>query len=236
MGFGNAGMKTTAFCETDTYCRNVLRRHWPDVPVFDDIRNLNYETLRLWRMETPGVISAGFPCQDISDVGRRAGIDGPKSGLWRECARIIGELRPAYVVLENVPALRARGLDRVLVDLWTLGYDAEWHIIAAADVGAPHLRERIWIVAYDQSLGRSTNGPVLRSLPPRPIEKILHSATPVTVIGGRQYLRIPENLLSHDDVSEKLDRDAVRAYGNAIIPKIAEIIGHAVLRDYEKIG
>jgi site-specific DNA-cytosine methylase len=94
------------------------------------------------------VLSGGFPCQDISYAGKGEGIDGERSGLWSEYARIIRELRPRYVVVENVAALLGRGMERVLGDLAAIGYDAEWQSIRASDVGAPHRRERIWIVAH----------------------------------------------------------------------------------------
>lgn len=97
------------------------------------------------------VITGGFPCQDISNAGKRAGIDGERSGLWSEYARLIRGLRPRYVVVENVAALLHRGMERVLGDLAACGYDAEWQSIRAADVGAPHRRERIWIIAYPGS-------------------------------------------------------------------------------------
>ena len=103
------------------------------------------------------VICGGFPCQDISVAGKGAGIAGERSGLWGEYARIVGEVRPRYVIVENVAALLGRGLERVLGDLAALGYDAEWHCIPASAVGAPHRRDRIWIVAYPgcASVGRS---------------------------------------------------------------------------------
>jgi DNA (cytosine-5)-methyltransferase 1 len=99
------------------------------------------------------VIAGGFPCQDISNAGKRVGIGGERSGLWSEFSRIIGELRPHFVLVENVAALLVRGIDTVLGDLAAIGYDAEWQIISAADMGAPHLRRRIWIVAYPHGSG-----------------------------------------------------------------------------------
>ena len=100
------------------------------------------------------VICGGFPCQDISTAGKGAGITGERSGLWKEYARIIGEVRPRYVIVENVAALLVRGMGRVLGDLSEIGYDTEWYSIRASDVGAPHRRDRIWIVAYTAGVGR----------------------------------------------------------------------------------
>ncbi len=150
LGLERAGMRTVAFCEIDPFCRRVLARHWPEVPCYDDIR-----TLSAYRLRADGIsinaICGGFPCQDISLAGNGAGLEGERSGLWREYARIIGELRPDFVIVENVAALLARGLDRVLADLAALGYDAEWHCIPAFAVGAPHRRDRVWIIAYARS-------------------------------------------------------------------------------------
>lgn len=147
LGLERAGMTTVAFCEIDPYCRAVLRKHWPDVPCYDDIR-----TLTAGRLAADGiavdVICGGFPCQDISCAGAGAGIGGERSGLWREYSRLIGELRPRFVIVENVAALLGRGMGVVLGDLAALGFDAEWHCIPASAVGAPHRRDRVWIVAY----------------------------------------------------------------------------------------
>src|SRR5215471_8830097 len=147
LGLERAGMQTVAFCEQDAFCRRVLAKHWPEVRCYDDVRSLTADRLRADGISVD-VICGGFPCTDISVAGRGAGITGPQSGLWSEFARLIGELRPRYALVENVAALVGRGLERVLCDLAALGFDAEWQIISAADVGAPHLRQRIWIVAY----------------------------------------------------------------------------------------
>jgi DNA (cytosine-5)-methyltransferase 1 len=127
--------------EIDPYCTKVLEKHWPHVRRYGDIKRLRYPS----RVD---VICGGFPCQDISQAGKRAGIDGTRSGLWREMARIVRAVRPRYVVVENVSALLARGLGRVLGDLAACGYDAEWDCIPAFAVGAPHRRDRVFLVAY----------------------------------------------------------------------------------------
>jgi DNA (cytosine-5)-methyltransferase 1 len=152
LGLERAGMTTVAFCEVDKKCQQVLAKHWPEVPVFDDVRTLNKGLLDEKGISVD-VICGGFPCQDISLAGKGAGIEGERSGLWSEFARLIGELRPQFVIVENVSALLSRGLDRVLGDLASFGYDAEWHCIPASAVGAPHRRDRIWIVAYSNSFG-----------------------------------------------------------------------------------
>lgn len=129
-------------CDADPYARAVLAHHWPNVHRFDDVRSIDATAPR------PDIICGGFPCQDISNAGKRAGIRGARSGLWSEFARIIRVLRPRIVFVENVAALAARGLDRVLGDLAALGFDAEWDCFSAAEVGAPHIRRRLFVLAY----------------------------------------------------------------------------------------
>ncbi len=153
------GFRTVAFCEIDPFARRVLAKHWPEVPQYDDVRTLTADRLQADSI-FPDVICGGFPCQDISVAGRGAGIGGERSGLWSEFARIIGEVGPRYIIVENVAALLGRGLGSVLGDLASLGYDAEWHCIPASAVGAPHIRDRVWIVAYSECAERwSQRGP-----------------------------------------------------------------------------
>lgn len=142
LGFERAGLWCVWQVEIDPFARAVLAKHWPSVRRHDDVRTFP-PTEGDWRVD---VIGGGFPCQDISVAGRGAGIDGERSGLWSEYARIVRVLRPRYVVVENVSALLARGLDRVLGDLAASGYDAEWDCIPAAAVGAPHIRDRLFVV------------------------------------------------------------------------------------------
>lgn len=147
-------METVAFCEIDPYCRAVLRKHWPHVPCYEDIRDLTANRLfQDSHGELPDVLCGGFPCQDISVAGKGAGIAGERSGLWSEYARLIREIQPRWVIVENVSALLARGLEQVLGDLAAIGYDSEWHCIPAAYVGAPHRRDRIWIIAHPNGAG-----------------------------------------------------------------------------------
>ena len=143
LGLERAGMRCEWQVEIDPYARAVLAKHWPDVRRHEDVRTFPPPEGE-WGVD---VICGGFPCQDISVAGKGAGLAGARSGLWSEFARIIGELRPRYVVVENVAALLARGMGTVLGDLSALGYDAEWHVIPACAVGAPHRRDRVWIVA-----------------------------------------------------------------------------------------
>lgn len=151
------GFRTAAFCEMADFPRLVLRKHEPDTPAYRDIRHLTGGVLTLDNIR-PDVICGGFPCQDISAAGRGAGLDGERSGLCFEMLRIIEERRPSYVIAENVVALRSRGLDTVLRGLASIGYDAEWHCIPAAAIGAPHRRDRVWILAYPNGSRQQQQG------------------------------------------------------------------------------
>jgi DNA (cytosine-5)-methyltransferase 1 len=147
LGLERAGMTTVAFCEIEPFCRAVLRKHWPEVPIYEDIRTLSADVL-----ERDGIavdaICGGFPCQDLSHAGKRAGLEGERSGLWGEYRRLIGELRPRFVIVENVPGLLSLGMGTVLGDISALGYNAVWDCVPASAVGAPHRRDRVWIVAF----------------------------------------------------------------------------------------
>jgi DNA (cytosine-5)-methyltransferase 1 len=141
------GFETVAFCEIEDFPRRVLAKHWPDVPCYTDVRELTGARLAADGIGVD-VICGGFPCQDISFAGLGAGLAGARSGLFYEIARLVSELGPRFVILENVGALLSRGLDAVLGTLASLGYDAEWHCIPASALGAPHRRDRVWIIAY----------------------------------------------------------------------------------------
>lgn len=147
LGLERAGFETVAFCENDPWCRRVLAKHWPKVPIYDDIRQLDAARLRADGIDRIDLVCGGFPCQDVSLNGQGAGLAGERSGLWRDFSRLNGELRPSYAFVENVGALLGRGLAAVLADLASFGYDAEWHAVPAAVIGAPPLRDRTWIVA-----------------------------------------------------------------------------------------
>jgi DNA (cytosine-5)-methyltransferase 1 len=143
LGLERAGMRVIWQAEIDPYCCRVLAKHWPDVPNLGDVTTIDWSTV-----ERPDLICGGFPCQDASDAGDRAGIDGLRTGLWSEVARAVRHLRPRYVLVENVTGLLARGFGRVVGDLAGLGYDAEWDCLPAAAFGAPHLRARTFVLAY----------------------------------------------------------------------------------------
>lgn len=224
LGLERAGFSTVAFCEIDPFCRRVLAKHWPEVPCYDDIRHLTAARLAADGI-APDLICGGFPCQDISVAGRGAGIGGERSGLWSEFARLIGEIRPRYALVENVAALLGRGLGDVLGDLAALGYDAEWHCISAADLGACHARDRLWLAAYpsamrrQERLGRQAGwGRFARSW-------LLGSASSWLAPTNDNEIR-SEFVRVLDGVANRVDR--LGSLGNSLVPQIPELIGRAI--------
>lgn len=137
------GFETRWMCEIDPWCRRVLAKHWPDVPCYEDVTTLDFETV-----EHVDVICGGFPCQDISNAGQRAGLSGERSGLWREMLRAVRVVRPRFLLVENVAAITNRGMATLHGELAALGYDVESDCIPAAAVGAPHIRDRAFVLAY----------------------------------------------------------------------------------------
>lgn len=226
LGLERAGFEISWQVEIDRYARRVLAKHWPDVP-----RHWRVQDVGAANLDRVDLICGGFPCQDISSAGTRAGIEGARSGLWSEFARIIGELRPRWVIIENVSRLVRAGLDRVLWDLASIGYDAEWDHIEARDLGAPHRRSRIWIVAYPNS-GRQS--------PQRPTHYD-HGSDAQWDHVGRCRARIlgqapdprapwpvePDICRVAHGVPSRVDR--LRGLGNAIVPSIARWIGQRII-------
>ena len=227
------GFDTVAFCEIEEFPRKVLRKHWPKVPIYDDVR-----TLTAAQLERDGisvdVICGGFPCQDLSVAGKRAGITGERSGLWSEIARLVGELRPKYVLVENVANLlsgpseqRGGWFGRVLGDLAALGYDAEWHCIPASAVGAPHRRDRLWIIAYPKCQGWegpfADIGPLVRSVEAHPVYSDTYADSGTALVRRFSGLRVGDGL------SVGMERRRLHGCGNAVVPQIPEMIGNAIL-------
>lgn len=215
LGLERAGMRTVAFCEQDAYCRAVLRKHWPDVPCYDDVRTLTAEQLKRDRIYTD-VMCGGFPCQDISEAGKGRGIDAKRSGLWREFRRLCEEIRPQFAIVENVSALRTRGLDRVVRDFAAIGYDAEWSVVSACSVGAPHPRDRMFLVAHPSGRWWEQRW------------RIEFEARGYQERDIHHWKDQPEPPRVADGVPARMDRN--RSLGNAVVPQIAEIIGRALMK------
>jgi DNA (cytosine-5)-methyltransferase 1 len=228
------GFKTVAFCEIDPFCRKVLAKHWPSVPCYDDIRELTAVRLRADGI-VPDVLCGGFPCQDISIAGAREGIEASRSGLWREMARLVGEIRPRFLIVENVAALLDCGMGRVLGDLAAVGYDAEWHCVPASAIGAPHIRDRVWIIAHP---GRGVGAQSILTAD-NVAEGARRNASQWRQ--NRVFAQVasirPEILQARVDRSKNARMDdglsdwphRARALGNAVVPQIPEMIGRAIL-------
>jgi len=226
------GFETVAFCEIEPFPRKVLAKHWPEVPCYEDVTKLTGDILARDGIAVD-VITGGFPCQDISCAGKKAGIgEGTRSGLWSEIVRLIGELSPRYVIVENVAALlsgpseqRGGWFGRILSDLAECGYDAEWENIPAAAMGAPHRRERVWIVAYPTKV--KFTGQLLSKHNSKihhdfPRTSLLPPYSLGMVQGDGSY-----NLRHGDGFSNFLGQ--LNGYGNAVVPQIPELIGNAIL-------
>ena len=145
------GFKTVGFCEIDPFCQRLLAERFPGIPCHGDVTTYDFKE------GEADVITAGFPCQDISIAGDGAGLSGSRSGLYREVIRAIRVVRPLYTVLENVAALLGRGLGVVLGDLAEIGNDAEWDCVPVGRLGAPHIRDRVWILTHPNSGGWRTS-------------------------------------------------------------------------------
>ena len=240
------GFETVAFCEQSFFCTDVLKKHWPKVPVYDDVRTLSAIDLAHDGIGTIDVVCGGFPCQDISSAGHKVGLSGERSGLWSEYARLILELRPAYVIVENVAALLNRGAADVCADLAAIGYDCEWHCISASAMGAPHHRDRFWLVAYpnDSSEPAISQHDEARGLSQAGGDYVAHTERRQRPLGWhlegmrRQWECVAQNapwftedspigLGVDDGLPHRMDR--LSALGNAVVPQIPELIGRAIL-------
>lgn len=148
-----AGFEPVLACEIDQFCMKIYAKHFPGVPIYPDIRSLHAKAIRRYTgYQAITLVTGGFPCQDISYAGKGKGIEGEKSRLWEDMFRVISVVQPHFVLVENSPALLKRGMDRVLGDLSYIGYDAEWEVIPASFIGAPHRRDRLYIISYPNGL------------------------------------------------------------------------------------
>jgi DNA (cytosine-5)-methyltransferase 1 len=236
LGLERAGMRTAWFAEVDPYASAVLKKHWPEVPNHGDVRGIRRGTV-----EPVDILCGGFPCQDVSVAGKGAGIDGPQSGLWAEFDRLVGELEPDIVLIENVPALRTRGADRVLGDLERRGYSCWSFVVGSVLAGAPFVGERCWIVAAASGSGLSAGWEVpecAESFLSMPAGGGLYGAVAGSKQAQREWEspRLVESPVggSTDGLPARLVRlanaGAIKALGNSIDPRLSEIIGRAIVR------
>lgn len=230
LGFERAGMECRWQVEIDPYCQRVLAKHWPNVRRHDDIET--FPPAGEWGVD---VICGGFPCQDISYAGAGAGLGGKRSGLFYKAIRVVQELQPKIVVLENVAALLTRGLDQVLGTLAEVGYDAEWHCIPAAAVGAPHIRDRLFIIAYvadaDDSGRRASESKVDKvweatqdTEQQKPQPELSRFGSPRI---ATWWATEPNVGRVADGIPARVDR--LRGLGNAVVPHIAQFIGEMIV-------
>lgn len=237
-------------CEIDHFARSILKRHWPTTTIYEDIRTME-------GIEHVDLICGGFPCQDLSYAGRRAGLAGKRSGLFWELMRIVRMVGPRYVVLENVPGLltadEGEAMGSVLGALASCGYDAEWDCIPASSVGAHHRRDRIFVVAYTKQNGRLNNetgsddtrmvGTMATSCGDRPEQAIrskyrgsfrLRQGDRCNSMSS-QWMATPEperlTLTGVGDLADGVPRwvaERIGALGNAVVPQVAQVVGRRI--------
>ena len=250
LGLERAGMKVIWQSEIDPYCNKVLKKHWPEVINHGNIKDINWETVK-----RPDIICGGYPCQPFSVAGNRKGTDDPRH-LWPWVRDAISALQPKYAVLENVRGHLSMGGLQVIGELAEIGYDAEWRVVSAAGVGAPHRRERIIIVAYPNSKFGNERGHIYSQKTPRQWDtvqgQIDRSSSKMAYAddnGFRQSLATTKEKQEGrsaaassecgwwevepsvgrvaDGIPSRVDR--LRGLGNAVVPQVAEYIGRLVM-------
>lgn len=275
LGLERAGMKVKWQVEIDDYATKVLEKHWPHVARWRDITTFppdaeseqgrdKPEDLANgqgwnsgavigsggseWRVD---LICGGFPCQDISYAGKGAGLDGERSGLFYEAIRVVGLIKPRFVLLENVAALLNRGLSDVLGTLASIGYSAEWHCLQAADVGAPHIRDRVFVIAYSDTESPSenkqqTNNQRVSPQPRRIRDDLANTSGPrleerkgppkewpyPTATRSNWWSTEPDLGRVANGVPKRVDR--LRCLGNAVVPQVAEVFGRYIVEFNER--
>ena len=217
------GFETVAFCEIEEFPRKVLRNHWPEVPIYEDVKTADFR-----QIGPVDLVTAGFPCQDLSLAGKGAGLAGERSGLYWQILRAVCMVGRPKLLLENVAALLDRGMGAVLGSLAQIGYDAEWHCIPACYIGAWHKRDRVWILANPNEKRcegrtqkqileqRHLSGELVRGFERWP---------------GRSNLPASRFFSANDGIPNRVDR--IAAAGNSVVPQIPELIGHAILEAEE---
>jgi len=242
LGLERAGMKVIWQSEIDTFASRVLKKHWPNVPNLGDITKVDWTNI-----ERPDVICGGYPCQPFSTAGKRGGANDPRH-LWPAMHNAIRVLRPRYALMENVRGHLSLGFNRVLGDLAEIGYDAEWQVIPAAAVGAPHKRDRVFIVAYPNNAGMGTqrrevqrqksSGQQKRQVVARYVfgrrgvanqgrQRHDQRERQKTNDFGQWWEVEPSVGRVADGVSDRVDR--LKGLGNAIVPQVAEFVGALVV-------
>lgn len=252
------GFETVAFCEIDKFCQKVLAKNFSDVPIFGDIHELTVDALASAGIAEIDLITAGFPCQPFSITGKQQGTDD-KRFLWSELFRVIWDIRPKYIILENVPNLLRvqKGLvyTGILYDLSAMGYAVEWGVIPASAVGAPHKRERVFIVAYPDSQRYEWREPQLQTLKSRrhieagtgalssiisdpqrkrregkhvqtqPKEYRYFNAETPIVSTGGHWNDLPTSRICRSSDGIPHRMDRLKSLGNAVVPQLIQMLG-----------
>lgn len=223
LGLERAGMTTVGQVEINPFCRQVLAKHWPDIPRHDDVRT----AVQWWASEerpNVDVICGGFPCQPFSEAGQRRGIADERWG-WPWMRDVIDAIRPRYVLTENVHRLVKDGeaFSLILGDLSELGFDAQWDVVTACSVGAPHLRKRLFLLAYPAGERRGFGWGIERQESGHQTGDVCH------------WTSEPEPHRVAHGLPGRVDRN--RALGNAVVPQVAETVGRFLTANIErKVG
>jgi DNA (cytosine-5)-methyltransferase 1 len=222
----NIPFKHLWFCEKDNFCQSILKKHWPKVPIYDDITKINTK-----KIPNVDMLLAGFPCQDISNGGKKEGLNGKKSGLYWHLYRIISDLQPKIICLENVSAITFRGLPDILTSLHRIGYNAEWTCIQANQFGLPHRRKRFFLVAYPNSIRES-----LSTFRKHPSIEVFGSTKQKRQIEWKKWTIEPSICRENVRVSNRMDR--IKSLGNSISPPCSrwvfeQLIKSGCLYDYQ---
>ncbi|MEO3781586.1 DNA cytosine methyltransferase [Micromonospora sp. B11E3] len=237
LGLERAGMRVVGQVEIEPFCRFVLARHWPEVPCHDDVR-----TAPTWWRSRPRpavhVVAGGFPCQPFSTAGRRRGIGDERWG-WPWFFDVVRQVRPRYVLVENVAALLrdADAFGWMLGDLAALGFDAQWSVLSACAVGAPHVRERLFVVAHPHGehgpLGMADpRQPARRRRPPHAAGGHRQSPWVHPVDGLMEAERRSRRVV--DGLPDRLEPARVRALGNAVVPAVGEVVGRLIVAHHRQ--
>lgn len=244
LGLERAGMECVAQVEIDDFCQKVLAKHWPDVPKFKDVRDVGKHNL-----STADLICGGFPCQDVSLIGKKAGLNGKRSTLWSEFHRIICEVCPRWVIIENVLGLLSSDnggfFRKILRELSESGYDVTWDVIPGYAVGSPQQRERVFIIAHSTSNDRLSlgNDDLFAKVKANMAEyfrftgSVTWNGIGIDRADPFTYTRaFPEPVFFRvaNGISHRMD-GRLKSTGNAVIPQVAELIGRAIM-ETEKVN
>lgn len=223
LGLERTGFSTVAFCEIEDYPRKVLAKHWPGIPIYNDVRTLTKERLDADGIGPIDIICGGYPCQPYSNAGNRGGKEDDRA-LWPEAYRLVRELRPSWCIFENVAGHISMGLDETLSDLEREGYTAEPFVIPACAIGADHRRDRVWIIAYP-------NGEYGEQCAPEPIlgEPNLQIKPGGGFKNQGERPSTAEAFFSRESNGVPSRVDRLKGLGNAVVPQIPEIIGRAIM-------